>query len=135
MYEHLKFTIEKLTARMKSPKVLSPADMRKLEVSIEAIIKDARGESQATTERPVSSPTAVEVSRSTSPPMPQQQQQPPRQKQTQEEQDAPSHASASSWIIPGMETMSSEEYYKALNKRIADVKAAKRASGEVVGGR
>ena len=43
--------------------------------------------------------------------------------------------SAASWIIPGMEDMDGTEYYAALNKRIADAKAARKAAGEVTGPR
>lgn len=43
--------------------------------------------------------------------------------------------SAASWQIPGMESMSSDEYYAAINKRVAAAKAARRASGEAVGSR
>ena len=43
LYDHLKYTIEKISARMKSPKILSVEEVKKLELSIHAIIKDATG--------------------------------------------------------------------------------------------
>ena len=43
--------------------------------------------------------------------------------------------SMSSWVIPGMESMNQEEYYSALNKRIADMKQKRAEAGEVTGPR
>ena len=45
MYNHLKFAIEKISGRMKSPKTLTPEEFRKLEASIMAIIRDAKSDS------------------------------------------------------------------------------------------
>ena len=38
----MKYVIEKITFRMKNPKVLTPEELVKLEMSIDAIIRDAK---------------------------------------------------------------------------------------------
>jgi len=42
LYDHMKYVIEKITFRMKNPKVLTPEELIKLEMSIDAIIRDAK---------------------------------------------------------------------------------------------
>ena len=145
IYGHLKYTIEKLTSRMKSPKVLTPDEIRKLEVSISAIIRDARGLPPAPPSAAVAPPVAKAAvvsapSRASAPapapaPAAVQRAATPSTKPSAAQSATESVSNASGWAIPGMETMSTDEYYAALNKRIADAKAQRKAAGEIIGGR
>lgn len=61
VYDHLKFVIEKLSGRMRTPRPLSPEDFARFEKSVRAIIYDAVG-SKATPQPTVSKTGAVSIS-------------------------------------------------------------------------
>lgn len=63
IYAHLKFAIEKLSSRMKSPTRLSNEDLSRLEVSINAIINDAKGIDSSSV--PASVPAAMTANTAT----------------------------------------------------------------------
>jgi proteasome assembly chaperone (PAC2) family protein len=47
MYEHIRFVIEKLTAKMRNDISLNPEELEKFSKSIEAIIADATDDEQS----------------------------------------------------------------------------------------
>ena len=168
MYDNLKFTIDKITQRMKSPKVLTPSDISKLDSAIRAIIADSQGTAPPIPSIPTSTTPRQQIQQQASPPpssplpptqgnilsfQPEVVRGPDRgdglkasspgtswtaeqgqwSKQLKENAAAAADdvdldeeeldvGRAASWNIPGMETMTKDEYYAAINKRVAKAK-------------
>jgi hypothetical protein len=145
LYSHLKYVIEKLTGRMKSSTILTPDEFRMFEESVKIIIQDARGGGDvAVSSAPTvaASATATATARAAAVPLAPPTPTPARAPATAVSKPQPtpkteksSVYAAGSWDIEGMETMTSDEYYSALNKRIAESKAKRKAAGETIGGR
>jgi len=117
MYDNLNDMIKMLSNRMKSDRALSTDALAKLERTMQAIIMDARSEGA------VSSVPSAPVSSG---------QESPRQLRA----DNPylnEFRGKSTWDVPGMETMSTEEYYKAVNARIRRVKNVRVGKAEPLG--
>ena len=160
MYDHLKFVISKFTARMKSPTVLSQEELSKLEYSISAIIQDSaemdgRGQGGAYVPEIVSSPYETTIAATTPskatlfvPEKVEDVDDDPvdvtdklggwhKAVQDEDGKDNPFNAlfkgATSTWDIPGKENMTTEEYYKAINKRISLGKEMRK--GQPQGGR
>lgn len=137
MYKHLKFVIEKITARLRSENALSAEDVKKLETSINAILTDNGFISPAgmsysdenSVAGDVISPTANSVqvpremsidaisTKSTS------------SANTQKATDfvAESFDSlkgiGSTWnLVPNIDKLTTEEYYGELNKKLAEIR-------------
>jgi len=125
MYDHLKYVIGVLTARMKSEKPLTDNELKRFKVSIDAIILDSKEDSSESyddysndnsynedevdnyEQEEASSPLAI----SNNP---------------QASSDNPfNQFRGSTWNFDNMEDMTTEEYYDALNKRLADMKQKK----------
>ena len=166
MYDHLKYTIDKITQRMKSPKLLTSDEIRRFDNAVEAIIADSQGMALPNPSSYPSS-TSSQQTQQQAPPSPPPPSPPPQanfmtfqpkvvrgpdrgdglkpsspgnswvaeqgkwSQQLRETAAANSKNSvehevdvgnAASWQIPGMESMSSDEYYAAINKRVAAAK-------------
>lgn len=179
MYDNIKYAIDKITGRVKSPNVLTTAELQKFENAILAIIADSKGLSPPPPQQPQAQASRAPLQSKAPPPVATDQSKRTRilqspeipvvkgpdrgdgikptsaghswqqeeNKWSQQLKDNASGAdldldendlsvgSAASWSIPGMETMSKDEYYAAINKRVAQAKALRKASGEVIGPR
>jgi hypothetical protein len=107
VYEHLKYTIGKLTERIKTHKPLTEEELDRFEVAVNAIIADLRGSrtDNNSDSKPamVSTDTNADISK-----LP-----------ASDLSDPYSlfRGSTSTWQVKGMENMSQSEYYNALNRR------------------
>lgn len=125
MYEHLKFVISKLTNKIKSDVSLTESELTRFEESVDAILADATGESISSVRKQsttiIESPSTV-----SSIPIPS-----PTSREVNEKPDTDSFSAfyglGNTWNVEGMEDMTKEEYYEALNKRNAKIRAARRA--------
>jgi hypothetical protein len=137
MYDHLKYVIGALTARMKSEKPLTESELKRFKGSIDAIILDSKEDSyqndtydnsddsnsfyneneddsinyeQEETSNTNTNTNTLKASAST----------------TETIGDNPfSQFRGSTWNFDNMEDMSTEEYYDALNERLAAMKKRK----------
>jgi hypothetical protein len=151
MYEEIKFCIGQLTKRIKSKESLSPADISSLERSVHAIIADAREggglppapTAAISTPTPASSPEIVGIPQepssrfkapATRSPLADGHLARARANAEKEGNTFSELAGDSSWVVPGMEEMNTEEYYKAVNARIQLVKEKRKNVGEAIGG-
>mmetsp|Transcript_29073 Transcript_29073/g.41484 ORF Transcript_29073/g.41484 Transcript_29073/m.41484 type:complete len:226 (+) Transcript_29073:9-686(+) len=110
MYENMRFVIEKLTAKLRNDISLSPEELIRLKKSVRAIISDAVGETTSIN-------TVSEVADS---------------KSSNDSDDVFSdfRGLRSTWEVKGAENMSTEDYYKVVNQRIAAVKSKRKSLGE-----
>jgi hypothetical protein len=156
MYDHLKFVLEKLAARMKSDKPLSVADMKKMEISINAIISDFDEDvsvspvlKQAVT--PAAAPQQrqkipLPVRKSPPPPRASGQNTPkvvPYELGTEPagflgppDESSPFsllHGHRSYWEIEDMEKMDTETFYQKINERQSAMKVLRKGRGERIG--
>lgn len=106
MYDHLKYVISTLTGRMKSNQSLSHQELQRFLQSVDAIIKDAipSMESEYEDEEGVDQLTNN------------------NQLTTENNNQFSNFGGTSSWVIPGMENMSTEEYYAAVNQRLHSIR-------------
>lgn len=144
LYEHLKYVITKLSGKIKLDISLTPAELDQFEQSIETIIADAKRVSgPSTTPSPSLAPNSVsktapnaasrlssgQSSLSNSNSISNKPNSVNTVKEKLKEENNPFANFAglgSSWRIEGMENMTKEEYYEALNKRNAEIREARR---------
>jgi len=113
MYSHMTSAINTITKRMKkNGERLSPQDLDELDEAIRYIVADAR--------QGVGLPLFATLAPTHDP-----------------EDENKNHFSEfngqSSWVIPGMDDLSTEDYYQAVNKRIGVIKEKRKANGDPVG--
>lgn len=117
MYDHLRFVISKLTAKIKSGISLKESEVEKFRQCTEAIIADATGNAVSLESTPVAQNDGkilVNEFGETSDP---------------DDPLAPIHGMQSTWDVPNMEDMTTEEFYDAINRRNAKIRANLRAQG------
>eukprot|EP01038_Epipyxis_sp_PR26KG_P007228 gene7228-9859_t len=153
MYDHLKYVIGKLTSKMRSDISLTPSELERFRLSMEHIIADANGFTyhdhamvdRDNTPQPVQNTInydnrgtdggslsrvavlANEINQ-------QKQIESQTKINKNDNDDFPEEFEAfkgmkSTWVVPNQENMTTEEYYKAVNARIAEVKQKRRAEG------
>eukprot|EP01040_Poterioochromonas_malhamensis_P003882 gene3882-4149_t len=110
IYEHLKTIISKLTAKIKHDISLSPQELLSLKNSIDSVISDAHRSIRA-------KDTVSSIERSDD---------------QLDSQDRFSSMSGlrTTWNLPGMENMTTEQYYKALNDRNLRIQQARKEAGD-----
>ena len=108
IYAHMKFALEKLSGRLKSKTALTQEELAKLEEAITAIKNDAIGEDFASNSQDKASPQGTLSSSNGS------------GKLLGSFENF--RGQSSTWEVPGMEKMSVEQYYQALNQRLAGVR-------------
>mmetsp|Transcript_21041 Transcript_21041/g.19172 ORF Transcript_21041/g.19172 Transcript_21041/m.19172 type:complete len:231 (+) Transcript_21041:151-843(+) len=141
IYDHLKYVTTKLSSRVKGNTPLSFEELNKFKESVNAIIEDSYQDIRLTSASTQSIPqTNVIPTQST------QSTQTTQSKATKAQTDIKDKAydqmtdeekstfanyfkGTSSWVIPGMDKMTTEEYYQAINKRIEDIKNIRKAEG------
>lgn len=117
IYEHLKFVISKLTAKIKSDISLTPDELVRFKQAVDRIVADAVGE-----EPPPSGIASIAASNVA-------------EKSTSRD-DVPDpsspfslmHGKTSTWEVDNMENMTTEEFYDAINKRNAEIRTRLKAS-------
>jgi len=139
IYDEMKFVISKLSDRLKYKLVLSQKDFERFEASVLSILRDARRKaglpvtpSTPTIARATASPSAL----FTPPQVTQMPQSSSSTSMTTITTTSPKKAGvksdeafnslkgkSSTWHVEGMDNMSTEEYYDALNKRNSAVRA------------
>jgi len=121
IYEHLKFVISKLTAKIKSDISLTPGELVRFKEAVDRIVADA-----VVGEVPPPSSSAENdyiaagnvAAKST----------------TRNDVPDPSspfslmHGKSSTWEVDDMDSMTTEEFYDAINKRNAEIRARLKAS-------
>lgn len=140
IYDEMKFVISKLSDRLKYKLVLSQKDFERFEASVLSIIRDARRKaglpitpSTPTIARATASPSALfippqvtQMSQSSSTSMTStitSTTSPKKAGVTSDEAFNSLKGKSSTWHVEGMDSMSTEEYYDALNKRNSAVRA------------
>lgn len=125
IYDDMKFVISKLSDRMKHNLILSKSDLARFENSVHSIIRDARrgaGLPVATASAGAAaiSRLASISARPVAPPVA-----PASMAESSETDEAfdKLKGKPSTWHVEGMDNMSTQEYYDALNKRNAAVRA------------
>lgn len=121
MYEHLKFVITKLTNKIKSDVSLTDIELVRFEESVDAILADATGESISSVRKPTTTESSSTISPLSSPTSPEVNEKPVT------DSFSAFYGLGNTWNVPGMDDMTKEEYYEALNKRNAEIRAARRA--------
>eukprot|EP01041_Mallomonas_annulata_P002167 gene2167-4216_t len=138
MYTHLKYAIEKISSRLRSDKPLSIEELNKFETAVNAIIADM-GVAPSGTSSQMPVIPAVQAKKAQLQNTPYKPPQEPRSnsKQVVENEDTTELPKAfdalrgvgSTWHVPDSDKMTTEEYYSALNQRLADVKSKLSAEG------
>jgi len=130
LYDDLKFVISKISARMKSESAMSKDELDRFKKSVDSIIKDSKKGSNSVPSSNL-----------------------PRMTNFDDEEEAPEvdydlsegiaesgtsrgagtpfgafHGSVSTWDIPNSDNMNTQEFYAAVNKRIANVKQTLRTT-------
>jgi hypothetical protein len=119
IYDKLQFVITTLTKRMKGKEVLSKNDLHQLENDINALLNDAgigKGKGVGKDFDFDSMPMDLKAELG------------------ENNIFAQEFKGANSWRIPGMEKMSTDEYYRAIQQRIRRMKEQRQATGERTGG-
>jgi len=152
LYEDLKFVVGKLTAKIKSDTSMTSEDLEKFRLSVNNILSDALDEDVEIPAIPVETASltaengdSTKAQQATEPKPPQPAA--PKATEVDNEPDAGAgpvttaeeafsglRGKTSTWEVDGMENMTTEEFYAALNKRNADVRKRLRDSGIVSGG-
>lgn len=146
MYEHLKFVITKLTHKIKSDTSLTPEELDRFEDSVIAILLDATGVSAVSaditdqfgdTENDDSSYSEISDHGASAHDVADHAQGIETANYLSEAQDQSQYSGrafdsfkglGSTWRVPGMDSMTTEEYYDALNKRNSQIRAARKAT-------
>jgi hypothetical protein len=130
-YAHLKFVIEKLTAKIKNDISLTPDEMIKFKKSVYAIIKDA-GVSLSLPLSVPQNPSNVAPNGIKTKPVNFNSAKRPVEALPSVEKDAFSSLRGlkSTWEVKDAEKMSTEEYYNEVNRRNAEIRAKRKAIGE-----
>lgn len=116
IYEHLKFVISKLTAKIKSDVSLTPDELVRFKQAVDSIVADAIGEIPPSENASIAASNVAEKST------------------TKDNVPDPSspfslmHGKTSTWEVDNMENMTTEEFYDAINKRNAEIRARLKAS-------
>jgi len=137
IYEHLKYVISKLSTRMKSQNPLTNEEFDKFSKSISAIIDDIK----INTPEVLTLESAQEVdwegqqgeelssvhdSRDSSPAVSSAGKIPVESRQSLDMKDKDAFSafkgSKSTWQIPGMDKMTTKEYYEAINQRLGEIR-------------
>ena len=116
IYEHLKFVISKLTAKIKSDVSLTPDELVRFKQAVDRIVADAVGESPPSENASIAA-SNVAVKSTTKDNVP--------------DPSSPfslMHGKTSTWEVDNMENMTTEEFYDAINKRNAEIRARLKAS-------
>ena len=123
LYDHFKFIISKLTAKIKFDTSLTPAELVRFEVAVKVILAEAgvpiSDERLAEFKQNKSSKTIDKI---------------PETVGTPSDPFAALHGKKSTWDIDGMEDMNTTQFYEALNKRNADIRALLKANQDMPGG-
>lgn len=117
MYDKMKFLIEKLTMKLKHDQVFGEEELHKYETYVHDILLDARGynaePSAAKVNHDIVVNSNIEIL------------------SIETDSSTPFDAIeglGSTWNIPGMDDMSTKEYYEAINKRNAQIQAIRNTS-------
>ena len=122
IYQHLKYVLEQLSSRLKGQSSLSEDDLEKLLISIQEIRRDSlEGSSNIPLDTALPNPVGYI---------------PEARQQVEKPAGEGSSFTAfkglkSTWEVPNMEKLSVEEYYKALNARLADVRQQLKVQGGI----
>lgn len=130
MYEKLKFVIGKLTAKIRSDASLTEKELLDFEAAIETIIADSKADRRSAGSDPFESENFGLINNSNI----------ENETKVTSSETAPASEGIdaefdafrglkSTWQVPNSEKMSSEEYYAAINRRNAEIRAIRRASG------
>ena len=114
VYDHFKYVIAKITNRVKSGFPLTLDEINKFESSVNAIITDAKGKAGLPISKPSSNTIPSKATSSSNAPV-------LKKKQTSNTEFSALEGLSSTWEVKGMDDMTTEEYYAALNKRSIDI--------------
>lgn len=126
MYEHLKIIISKLTAKIKHDISLSPQELISLKRSIDAVISEAQGVGLPSHRLSSKISTSVQSAALKSSIL-------PLGKESTLNSLNPFEGFSdlrSTWNVPGMDDMTTDQYYSALNDRNRRIQEARKESGD-----